>query len=161
MILAGPNGGKCKEMTTFVCRFGTFQFEVIPFGLMNAPSTFQRMMDQLFQGLRFVKIYLDDVVFFSKSVQEHISHLREVLEMIATIGLKVKISECSLAQSQNRLLGHIISSEGVPVDPEKISIIRGERGPSTTTELRRLLGLADITAVSYPDLPRSPPHYMR
>ena len=133
---------KCKEMTTFVCRFGTFQFEVMPFGLMNAPSTFQRMMDQLFQGLSFARVYLDDVVVFSKSAEEHISHLLQVFKVIAMSGLKLKISKCSFAQSQTRLLGHIISREGVPVDLEKINVIRGEREPSTTKELRSFLGLA-------------------
>ena len=55
----------CKEKTTFICRYGTYQFEVMPFGLMNAPFTFQRMMDQVFQNLGFVRVYLDDVVVYS------------------------------------------------------------------------------------------------
>ena len=65
----------CKEKTTFVCCFGTFHFEVIPFGLINAPSTFQRMMNQLFRELSFVSIYLDNVFVFSRIFEEHIAHL--------------------------------------------------------------------------------------
>lgn len=66
---------RCKAKTTFVCRYGTFQFEVMPFGLMNAPSTFQRMMDGLLGGLQFAKVYLDDVVVFSKTMAAHMEHL--------------------------------------------------------------------------------------
>lgn len=87
----------CKEKTTFVCRFGTFQFEVMPFGLMSAPSTFQRIMDQLVRDLRFVHVYLDDVVVFSKSVKEHVAHLIQVFRVIAESGLKLKIAKCSFA----------------------------------------------------------------
>ena len=129
-------------MITFVCRFGTFQFEVMSFGLVNAPSTFQRMMDQLFQGHSFVRVYLDEVVVFSKSVEEHTSHLCEFFNVIAASGLKPKISKCSFTQSQTLLLGHIISREGADVDPEKISIIGRDMEPSTTTKLHSFLGLA-------------------
>ena len=62
-------------MTTFVCRYGTYKFEVMPFGLMNVPSTFQRMMDTIVLGLKFVLVYLDDVVVFSKTLEEHLRHL--------------------------------------------------------------------------------------
>ena len=80
---------KCKETTTFVCRFGTFQFELMPFELMNALSTFQRMRDQLFQGLRLVRVYPDHVVVLSKSVEERTSHLREVFKVITTSEMKL------------------------------------------------------------------------
>ena len=132
----------CKEKTTFVCPFGTFQFEVMPFGLMNAPSTFQRMMDQLFRELSFVSVYLDDVVVFSRTVKEHISQLEEVFKVIAASGLKLKVAKCSVAQSQMRLHGHIVSGDGVKVDPEKVSAIKREKEPSNAPELRSFLGLA-------------------
>lgn len=64
-------GGQCKDMTTFVCRYGTFQFEVMPFGLLNAPSTVQRMMDGLLSHLPLVRVYLDDAVIFSFSLKDH------------------------------------------------------------------------------------------
>ena len=107
----------CKEKTTFVCHHRTFQFEVMPFGLMTAPSTFQRMMDELFRGLRFVRVYLDDVVVFSKSLGEHLAHLNEVFRIIRDNGLKLKIAKRSFAQSQTRLLGHIVSAQGIRIDP--------------------------------------------
>ena len=150
---------KRKQMTAFVCRFATFQFEVMPFGLMNAPSTFQRIMDQIFQGLCFVSVHLSDVVVFSRSIEKYTSHLREVFKVIAASGMRLKISKCSFAQSQTRFLGHIIGRDGVDVDPDNFSIIRGEREPFTTTIMRSFIGLAGYYSqtVSYPDSPRSRP----
>ena len=94
------------------------------------PSTFQRMMYHLFQGLRFVSVYLDDVAVSSRSVEKHTSHLREVLKVSATSLPKLKISKCSFTQCQTRFIGHIISRKSVHVDPEKINFIRGELEPS-------------------------------
>lgn len=124
---------KCKELRTLVRRFGTFQFEVMPFWLMNASSSFRRMIEQLFQQLTFLNVYLDDFVIFSSSVEEHTSLLQEVFKVIAMSGLNLKISTCSLAQSQTRLPGHIIRQKGVDVDLEKTSYIRRERRSSNTT----------------------------
>lgn len=132
----------CKEKTTFVCRYGTFQFEVMPFGLMNAPSTFQRMMDGIFRGLPFLRVYLDDVVVFSNSLSSHADHLLQVFGLIADNGLKLKIAKCAFAQSQTRLLGHVISGAGIKVDPEKITIILNTPELRNVTELRSFLGLA-------------------
>ena len=129
-----------KEKTTFFCRFGTFQFELMPFGLMNAPFTFQRMMDQLFRELVFVSFFLDDVVLFSRTVKEHISHLEDVFKVIDASGLKLKVAKCR--QSQTRLLGHIVSGDSVKVDPETFSAIKREKEQSNVTELRSILGLA-------------------
>lgn len=72
----------CKEKTAFICRFGTFQFEVMPFGLMNAPFTFQKVMDHLFNDLEFVHVYLDDIVIASKNIGEHEGHLNLVLSRL-------------------------------------------------------------------------------
>ena len=86
-----------QKQTTFVCRYGTFQFEVMPFGLMNAPSTFQRMIDGAFKDLPFIRVYLDDVVVFSESLDVHVDHLLQVFELIARSGLKLKLAKCSFA----------------------------------------------------------------
>lgn len=82
-------GEDCKEMTTFPCRYGTFQFEFMPFGLMNAPSAFPRMIDRLFCDLPFVRVYLDDAVIFWKQTREHMHLLLHVFEMIMTHGLEL------------------------------------------------------------------------
>lgn len=132
----------CKEKTTFVCGFGTFQFEVMPFGLMNARSTFQKMMDQLFRNLRFVRVYLESVWVFSKSVEEHVLHLIEVLRVIAENSLKLRIAKCNFAQSQTRLLRDVVSSQGIKVAPQKVRAMREEPVLTNITELRSFLGLA-------------------
>ena len=132
----------CKEKTTFVCRYGTYKFEVMPFGLMNTPSTFQRMMDDVFRNLEFVRVYLDDVVVFSPNLATHLAHLRAVFEVLSHVGLKQKISKCSFAHSAVRLLGHIVNQEGLQVDPEKTAIIQEMKVPTNKTELRSFLGLA-------------------
>ena len=132
----------CKEKTTFVCRYGTYQFEVMPFGLMNAPSTFQRMMDQVFRHLDFVRVYLDDVVVFSESLETHMKHLNMVFTTIAEAGLKIKVSKCAFAHSSVRLLGHIVTKDGLEVDPDKTAAIQRFPEPRTKTDLRSFLGLA-------------------
>ena len=89
---------QCKENTTFTSRFGTFQFEVMPLGLMNAPATFQRMMDSILRTIPFARLYLDDVVIFSKHLKGHLNHAQAVLHILKRHGLKIKASECAFAQ---------------------------------------------------------------
>lgn len=103
---------KFKEITTFLCRLRTFKFEVMPFELMNAPSTFQRMMDVIFRKLPFVRVYIYDVVLFSLSTQKLEEYLRKVIDCISGQRLKVKISKCDFGRPQLRLLGQIIDSKG-------------------------------------------------
>lgn len=75
-----------KERTTFVCRHGTYMIEVMPFGLMNAPSTFPRMMDELLGRLLFVRVYLDEAVFFSEPLLVHVAHIRHVVLLVSNMG---------------------------------------------------------------------------
>lgn len=89
---------RCKERTTVVCRMGIFQFEVMHSRLMNAPSTFQRMMNKVVGHLHFVRVYLNDVIIFSRSLTDHLGHIQQVLHLIAMNGLKVKMSKCEFAQ---------------------------------------------------------------
>ena len=131
-----------KEMTSFVTRYGTYQFEVMPFGLMNAPATFQRMMDFVLQDIPFVRVYIDDVVIFSKSLEEHVTHLKEVMGRISENGLKIKLSKCFFAQPKIRLLGHVVDKDGIHVDDDKVVAIKDTPTPTTKTELRSFLGLA-------------------
>eukprot|EP00737_Agarophyton_chilense_P002014 gb/GEZJ01002279.1/.p1 GENE.gb/GEZJ01002279.1/~~gb/GEZJ01002279.1/.p1 ORF type:complete len:384 (+),score=41.68 gb/GEZJ01002279.1/:2514-3665(+) len=132
----------CKEKTTFVCRYGTYKFEVMPFELMNAPSTFQRMMDEVLRDLPFVMVYVDDVVISSKTMEEHLAHCREVFHRIGLASLKVKLTKCSFAQSEIKLLGHVIDGTGIRVDVDKIADIVEAPVPRNKTELRSFLGLA-------------------
>ena len=107
----------CKEMTTFICKLGTFWWEVMPFGLMNAPAIFQRAMNEVFRHLPFVRVYLDDLVIFSKNMAEHLGHLKKVSELLAKKHLKIKLKNCAFAQIAVRLLGHAILRKEVDTNP--------------------------------------------
>ena len=142
----------CKEKTTFIYRFGTFQFEVMPFVLMNAPSTFQRMMDFVFRTFDYVQVYLDDVIIDPSTISEQKKHLLGVIKVISNHRLKLKVEKCSFAQFRVRLLGHIVGRDGVSVDPKKVAAIQNVHLPSNTTaRLCRILpqvyrGFANISA---------------
>ena len=122
---------ECMEMTTFVSKFGTFKFEVMPFGLKNAPATFQRMMDHLFRDVAFVCVYLDDFVVFSRSMEENLGHLKEVFALLAKFKLKVKIEKCEFAKPRVSLLGHVVDSTGVSTDEGKVRAIQEAPRPRT------------------------------
>ena len=132
----------CKRKTTFRCRYGTFQFEVMPFGLMNAPATFQRMMDEILQDLDFVKVYIDDIVIYSKTKEDHLMHLQKTLELLHDHGLKLKLKKSSFMMPEVVLLGHVVDNEGVRTDPAKTDHIRNAYPPTTKRELRSFVGLA-------------------
>lgn len=120
-------------MTTFVSRFGTFNFEVMPFGLMNAPSNCQRMMNLLFRNFDYVRVYLDNVVIYSASLEDHVQHLIKPFKIIAEAGLKLKPSKCSFAHTRVRLLGHIVDQGRISVDGDKIIAINRAWVPTRDT----------------------------
>ena len=133
-----------KAKTAFITREGLYQFEVMPFGLCNAPSTFQRLMDLVMSGIKWKKcmIYLDDIIIFSKTFDEHLSNLEEVFQRIRNANLKIKPSKCSFAKRSTNYLGHIISQEGIRMDPNKIKALDEIRISKSVKELQRFLGLS-------------------
>lgn len=131
----------CKEITTLVCRYGRLMFEVMIFGLMNARSTFQQMMDHVRRRLSFFRLYIEDVVIFSRSLKEHVTHLKAVIDRIAKHGLKLKLSTGFFALSGLSLVGPVMNGDEVDVDHEKVAKIWDALIPTTTTELRSILGL--------------------
>ena len=132
----------CKEKTTFICRYGTYQFEVMPMGLMNSGATFQRMMDTILVNVSNVKCYIDDVVIHSATMEEHMVHLETVMELLKKHGLKLRLKKCSFMQPRVELLGHFVDKDGVHVDGVKVERIRNAHPPTTRKELRSFLGLA-------------------
>lgn len=130
--------------TAFRTHSGHFEFKVMPFGLSTAPATFQSAMNQVFEAQirKFVLVFVDDILIYSKSLEEHAAHLREVLEMLTKNKLYVKRSKCSFAQESLEYLGHIISKSGVATDSTKISAVKNWPQPRNTKQLRGFLGLA-------------------
>jgi len=135
---------KDVEKTAFRTRYGHFEFLVLPFGLTNAPATFMDLMQQIFhENLDvFVIIYLDDILIYSKTMKEHHKHLRVVLDVLREHKLYAKLSKCHLYQDKVSFLGHVVSAEGVEMEPEKVKAIRDWPVPKTQKDIRSFLGLA-------------------
>ena len=133
-----------KEKTAFSTPFGLFQFNVMPFGLCNAPGTFQRLMEMVLAGLHWsiCLVYIDDIIIYGRTCEEHLERLEEVFKRLRQAGLKMKPSKCFLLQKRVRYLGHILSEDGVETDPDKISCIKSWPIPSKVEELRQFLGIA-------------------
>lgn len=135
---------KDKVKTAFCTPFGLFEFNRLPFGLCNAPGTFQRLMERLFGDCRYqsLLLYLDDVIVFSSSIQQHLERLEQVFSRLQTQGLKVKLAKCHFFQKRVRYLGHVVSAEGVSTDPDKVAVVRDWKRPDNLAELRSFLGFA-------------------
>ncbi|XP_073710120.1 retrovirus-related Pol polyprotein from transposon 412 [Misgurnus anguillicaudatus] len=133
-----------KPKTAFCTPFGLFEWNRMPFGLCNAPGTFQRLMQRLFgdQQCQSLLLYLDDIVVFSSSVPQHLPRVEVVLSRLKHEGLKAKLEKCSFFQSEVVYLGHVISAEGVATDPRKIEAVARWPQPTGITELRSFLGFA-------------------
>ena len=129
------------EKTAFSTPYGLFQFQVMPFGLCYALSTFQRLMELVLTGLHWSSclIYIDDIIF-SSTVQEHFQRLLEVFERLRSAGLEVKSSKCHLFRSMD-YLSHIIYRQGVQTDPGKTKCVTNWPSPNNIKELRQFLGL--------------------
>ena len=130
--------------TAFRTRYGHFEFLVMPFGLTNAPAAFMDLMNRVFQPYldRFVIVFIDDILVYSRSEAEHVEHLRIVLRILRERQLYAKFDKCEFWLSQIHFLGHVVSRDGVAVDPSKVeAVLRWER-PKNATEFRSFLGLA-------------------
>lgn len=131
-----------REKTAVTTPFGLFEWTRMPFGLCNAPATFQRLMGVVLGDLSFdvLLIYLDDIIVFSKDFQGHCERLELVFDRLKRHGLKLKPSKCFLFRSEVKFLGHVISSEGIKVDSEKVSALDAWPVPKSVKEVRQLIG---------------------
>ncbi|GFX62377.1 retrovirus-related Pol polyprotein from transposon 297 [Trichonephila clavipes] len=114
----------------------------MPFGLCNAPATFERLMETVLKGLTFEAclIYLDDVIIGARTFEEHLQNIRKVLSKLSDANLKLNPSKCKFFQKEVNYLGHIISAEGVRTDPEKVSAVKNWKRPENLRELQKLPG---------------------
>ncbi|XP_010276476.1 PREDICTED: uncharacterized protein LOC104611204 [Nelumbo nucifera] len=130
--------------TAFRTHEGHYEFLVMPFGLANAPETFQSLMNDLFRPYlrKFILVFFDDILVYSKSWEDHISHLRIVLKILSSNQLFAKMSKCRFGVSQVEYLGHIISEQGMSVDPTKIQVVIEWPTPTSAKGVRGFLGLA-------------------
>lgn len=130
------------QKTAFVTSQGLFQFKVMPFGLCNAPATFERLMEHVLAGLHYETclIYLDDVIIFSSDFDSHVHRLEEVLNCIADAGLKVSAKKCHFFQEEVIFLGHKVSRVGIATDPSKSEAVTKWPTPQTVHDVRSFLG---------------------
>lgn len=130
--------------TAFTTRYGLYEFTVMSFGLTNAPAYFMNMMNKVFIEFldKFVVVFIDDILVYSKNEEEHENHLRLILGKLRENQLYAKFSKCEFWLSQVAFLGHIVSAGGVAVDPAKVEAVMDWKQPKSVTEVRSFLGLA-------------------
>ncbi|XP_026394978.1 uncharacterized protein LOC113289790 [Papaver somniferum] len=129
--------------TTFRTHQGHYEFKVMPFGLTNTPATFQALMNEVFQPAlrKFILVFFDDILIYSKTMYEHVEHLKYTFSLLRQHKLYAKMTKCCFGQSSLEYLGHIITAAGVCADPSKIACMQSWPTPSTLKELRGFLGL--------------------
>ncbi|CAB5185100.1 unnamed protein product [Rhizophagus irregularis] len=132
-----------KEKTAFICSQGLFEYNVMPFGLKNAPGTFQRLMDEILKEYigEFVVVYLDDIMIYSKNFEEHIEHVNKVLNKLRENNLIVKLKKCKFGERNIEFLGHIVGRDGLKPNEKKVEKIKEIKIPETVKEVRSFLGL--------------------
>ena len=132
-----------KEKTAFITDFGLYEFNVIPFGLRNAPGTFQRLMNYVLQEFlgKFIAVYLDDIIIYSKTYEAHLDHITQVFNALRTANLKIKLKKCYFCLPSISFLGHVVGRDGIRVDPTKVEKIKNFPVPTNVSEIRAALGL--------------------
>lgn len=126
-----------RAKTAFTCRYGTYQFTVMPFGLSTAPSTFQRMMNRVFFELldNGVLCYLDDLLIYSKSVEEHKQLLDKVFSILQRNKLYIKEQKCHLFLEKVNFLGHVVDKNGLSVESGKVDAVSKWPVPQNVTQV--------------------------
>ena len=133
-----------KEKTAFVTPIGNYHYKVMPFGLKNADSTYQKMMTRMFESLlgENIEIYIDDMVAKSKMVSEHLGGLRVIFEILRSYKLRLDASKCSFGVGSSKFLGYMVTHKGIEVNPDQIKVINNMRTPRNPKEVQKLTGMA-------------------
>jgi hypothetical protein len=139
-----PIAEEDRAKTGFVTKNGHWEWIAMPMGLTNAPATFQRVMNLILHGLNWKSclVYLDDIIVFSSTFDEHLERLGQVLDKLEEANIFLKLPKCTFCTDTVEYLGHIVSSQGVMPDPKKIERLQGMKSPSNIKEVRSFLGLA-------------------
>ena len=133
------------EKTAFRTRYGHYEYLVLPFGLTNAPATFMGLMNEVFRPLldKSVVVYLDDILVYSRTWEDHLRDVGEVLDRLRHSQLYAKMSKCEFGKKSIEFLGHVVSDKGVSVDAKKVEAVRMWPPPTNIHDLRAFLGLAN------------------
>ena len=131
-----------KEKTAFICPLGFYQFERMPQGVMGAPATFQRLMEKAVGDMNLLQVlvYLDDLIVFGATLEEHEERLMKVLDRLEEVGLKLSMDKCQFCQPRVKYVGHIVSADGIATDPAKVEAVTKWPKPTDLKSLRSFLG---------------------
>lgn len=131
------------KKTAFSTNFGHYEYLRMPFGLKNAPSTFQRLMNSVLREFinKICVVYLDDILVFSTSLAEHLVSLNKIFEKLNQVGLKIQIDKCNFFNKETEYLGHVLTSRGIKPNPNKISVIQDLKLPNSTKQIKSFLGI--------------------
>ncbi|KAL1259510.1 hypothetical protein QQF64_010087 [Cirrhinus molitorella] len=131
-----------KDKTAFICPLGFYQFERMPQGVMGAPATFQRLMEKAVGDMNLLQVlvYLDDLIVFGATLEEHEERLMKVLDRLEEVGLKVSLDKCQFCQPRVKYVGHIVSADGIATDPAKVEAVTRWPQPTDLKSLRSFLG---------------------
>ncbi|UYV63745.1 K02A2.6-like, partial [Cordylochernes scorpioides] len=141
-----------QKLTTFITPFGRFFFKRIPFGITSAPEIFQRKMTQLLGNIEGVVCFMDDIVVYGSSLEEHNERVRQVLKKIQEEGMTLNPEKCQFGVKTVKFLGHTVSSEGLFIDEEKLDAITKMEAPRSTKELKSFLGMVNYLGKFIPNL---------
>ena len=128
----------------FVSRYGHHEYLVVPFGLTNAPAIFMNLMNKIFMPYldKFVIVFIDDILIYSKTKEDHAKHLRIALQVLREHQLYAKFGKCEFWLDKVEFLGHVISKDGIAVDPAKVQAVLEWKAPTNVKEIRSFLGMA-------------------
>ena len=140
--ISGQDAESSREKTAFCCSRGLFEINVMPFCLCNAPGKFQELMSRLLRDCSaFALPYLDDIIIFSKSFEDHVKHLELVFSKLSKHKLKLKISKCHFTQAETNYLGFLVNGQGIRPDPNKVQSFQDLPTPTSVRDVRAFIGM--------------------